>query len=251
MRFFHFLALLVLPTGLSGCADVLAAKALAPATFGMERIADHLYVDSAMSPAQREEVAALLPEARARVAAYYGEVTSTPDMIACSTQECFDVFGGGRRRALAVGWRALVLSPRALTPPMLAHEWSHTELHARVSSLFALSLPVPAWFDEGLAVMISDDPAHSEEIWQEVERRSLPRPDLASLTTLSAWNAAVVRYGDAQWAEGSGTPQILYPLAGHAVRGWYARAGREGLLALIRRVREGEDFDAVHAGEPG
>ena len=56
------------------------------------------------------------------------------------------------------------LSPRGLNWHFIAHEWSHAEMWTR------LSLPawkrMPQWFDDGIAVAISEAPEHSEPHWQ-------------------------------------------------------------------------------------
>ncbi|UEM24879.1 hypothetical protein JL100_034645 (plasmid) [Skermanella mucosa] len=234
--------------GLGGCSAVGYAKALNPELFGMERIAEGIYVDSSMSDEVRRALVTNVAEARSRIAEVYGAAVSTPDIVACSTQSCFESFGGGRQRALAFGDRML-LSPRGSTVHMVSHEWSHTELSARLGWLTRWVLgDLPSWFDEGLAVAVSGEPMHSEEVWRTVERRALPRPELTELMSNGDWSRAVVRYGDVQAAiEGNPDhPMVVYPMVGHEVRGWLARNGRAGLLALIERLRNGDRFDAAY-----
>lgn len=49
------------------------------------------------------------------------------------------------------------LSPRGFDPVILVHEASHVALHGRLGTIRLLSGAVPAWFDEGLAVIVSGD----------------------------------------------------------------------------------------------
>lgn len=63
---------------------------------------------------------------------------------------------------------------------MIAHEWSHAEFSARVGGFFAAK-DVPSWFDEGLAVLISNEPSHSEEIWQAMTAAGIVTPPLNEL----------------------------------------------------------------------
>jgi hypothetical protein len=247
--FVRFAALLVLlGMGLGGCSAVGYAKALAPTMFRMERVEANIYVDDTMPEEARKAFIATVAEARVRLTGVYGTVVSTPDILACSTQHCFESFGGGRQRALAFGDRML-LSPRGTTVPMVTHEWSHTELLARLGWFTKwIAGDLPAWFDEGLAVATSDEPLHSEEVWRAVEQRGLPRPALGELVSLTEWNRAVVRYGDAKAAMDDDPEHlmVIYPMAGHEVRQWLARAGRAGLLTLIDGIRNGERFDAAY-----
>ena len=43
---------------------------------------------------------------------------------------------------------------------LLAHEFSHVELHAQIGVFRLLMGAIPAWFDEGLAVIVADDPRY-------------------------------------------------------------------------------------------
>jgi hypothetical protein len=40
---------------------------------------------------------------------------------------------------------------------ILAHEFSHVDLHTRIGLMRFLAGAIPAWFDESLAVIVSDD----------------------------------------------------------------------------------------------
>jgi hypothetical protein len=248
-RFLRLSSLLMLLIGgLSGCSAVGYVKALNPTLFGMEQIAANIYADSAMPDEARRGLVTNVVEAKDRIAEVYGVAVSTPEIVACSTQTCFESFGGGRQRALTFGNRVL-LSPRGSTVHIVSHEWSHAELNARLGWLTRWVLgDLPSWFDEGLAVAVSGEPMHSEEVWQTVEQRALPRPELTELISNGDWSRAVVRYGDVQAAiEGNPDhPMVVYPMVGHEVRGWLAQNGRPGLLALIERLRNGDRFDAAY-----
>ncbi len=153
----------------------------------MEQIAANIYVDSAMPDEARRGLVNNVAEAKSRIAEVYGVAISTPEIVACSTQTCFESFGGGRQRALTFG-NQMLLSPRGLTVHIVSHEWSHTEMNARLGWLTRWVLgDLPSWFDEGLAVAVSGEPMHSEEVWQTVEQRGLPRPELTELISNGDW----------------------------------------------------------------
>ena len=52
------------------------------------------------------------------------------------------------------------IAPRGLSPTVLTHELAHTETHARLGFIGQLSRRMPTWFDEGLSVVISNDPRY-------------------------------------------------------------------------------------------
>src|SRR5688500_16458326 len=70
--------------------EAKAVKLAAPTWFGMERIADGIYVNKAMLAEQRVEMQKLVVEAKDRLARYYGSVKSRPDFYFYSTQESFE-----------------------------------------------------------------------------------------------------------------------------------------------------------------
>ncbi|OZM81856.1 hypothetical protein [Pseudonocardia sp. MH-G8] len=91
-------------------------------------------------------------EGTQRVAEFFGDLRGGPAFLACLTDACYARIGGGGERGIAVLNRAVMLSPRGIDPVIAAHELTHVELHARLGSA-----TVPQWFDEGLAVLVSDD----------------------------------------------------------------------------------------------
>ena len=142
---------------------------------------------------------------------------------------------------MSFGNYAVLLSPRGLTLPILTHELCHAELYARLGGVNGLTL-VPRWFDEGLAVMVSEEPTHAEAVWDGLEHRGIARPALGDLVGYGDWGRAVQAYGDGR-PEG---PKIVYTTAGHEVRHWYSRAGADGLAKLITLLRADFPFDEAY-----
>jgi len=68
--------------------------------------------------------------------------------------------------------------------------------------------------------------------------------------SLKQWLDAVHRYGETQNIErksrGESEVRPVYTAAGHEVRPWLTKAGTKGLLALIMRMNDGEEFDSVY-----
>jgi hypothetical protein len=234
---------------LSGCSTINRTKTylVPPSALGMEKVAPKVFVNKEMSLVQREQVSRLVTEARINIADFYGGITCEPEIFACSTEECFVGIGGGRQLGLHLGRSKILISPRGLTIPILTHEWSHAELStrmdARMDGVFGIG-SMPTWFDEGLAVVVSEEPAHSEKVWEQIVSAKMTTPKLEDLVSLKQWNLAARRFGDADHATGiPGRICVVYATAGHEVRRWLQRVGRDGLLKLIEEVKSGEDFE--------
>lgn len=239
---------------LSGCGMLhsvaQSGKLLAPETFGMTPIAPHLYVEAGTDEATRDRLRSDMDRAEAAIRRAYGSVTARPTVHACVTEKCYAAFGGRGSVARVFGQRIL-LSPRGLNWHFMAHEWSHAEMSTRLT-LFAWKR-MPSWFDEGLAVTISEAPEHSENHWQFLITANINRPtrdELLTYQSLQQWLTAVHRFGDdknfERVAQGQPTLSPVYAAAGHEVRPWLTQAGKNGLQTFIARLNEGAAFDLIY-----
>jgi len=196
-----------------------------------------------MSILQRSEFLKTVIEARKKITNFYGGIISEPQILACSTEECFVGIGGRQQRGLHLGKSKILISRRGLTIPILTHELSHAELstrmEARMDGVFGIP-SIPTWFDEGLAVAVSDEPAHSEIVWEQIAAEKMSTPKLEDLVSLKQWNRAVGKFGDGV----PGKLYVVYATAGHEVRKWHQSVGRDGLLKLIEKVKVGEAFES-------
>ena len=239
---------------LSGCGMLhsvaQSGKLLAPDSFGLIPIAPHLYVQAGTDEATQDRLRADMVRAEAAIQKAYGSVSARPTVHACMTEKCYAAFGGRGELAKVFGQRIL-LSPRGLNWHFLAHEWTHAEMSTRLT-LFAWKR-MPQWFDEGLAVAISEAPEHSEDHWQFLINANTPRPtrdELLTYQSLQQWQAGVHRFGNdknfERVAQGQPTLSPVYTAAGHEVRPWLDAVGSAGLLHFIQRMNEGADFEAAY-----
>ncbi|WP_201494270.1 hypothetical protein [Rubrivivax sp. A210] len=238
---------------LAGCGTLNSARMLAPSLSGMEEWRPGLFVEPAMSAAQRQALEQQIALGRAQVERFFGAIVTAPYFVACISFDCARRFGSYGERAAAFGDSAIRLSPDGLQAALVAHEWSHAELYRRVGGWWRISA-IPRWFDEGVAVVLADEARHSPANWQEIQRRGLSTPTLDELVTRRDWTEAVRRYGETR-AEDPDNLRRVYSTAGHELRGWLACAGREGLAGLLAGVDQGQAFDALYArlgcGGPG
>ncbi len=138
-------------------------------------------------PARRAEAEALHAEAVAFVGAKVSPVPGQPRVTFCSTQACADYFGLGARSAVTVGTVGTVIGPRAWKAYYVRHEIIH---YLQANELGAIGLLFkPAWFVEGMAYGLSEDP-----------RSPLAEPFEAYRREFMGWFRSV---GKAHiWAEG-------------------------------------------------
>ena len=199
----------------SGCSNINKAKVLLPPTWiGMKKISTKVYVNQDMNITQQKKLLKLIPEAKRYVSDVWGKVTSKPTIYACSTKEF--------AKSLGIGARAyqfnnhLVLSPKAMTKELIAHEWSHAELYKRIGGFWTWR-KIPSWFDEGLAVLVSHEPRHDERAWKKIIDNNISYPSLSELVTLKQWNEATHKYNK---NINMNDIVVTYAVAGHEVEKW-------------------------------
>lgn len=250
MHIWKRIGLLLLVGIVGGCSILPWGKLHVPESFGLTPVTPRIYVEAGADEATRTMLRDAMEKAESAIRAAYGNVISRPVVHACITEKCYAVFGGYGSRAKVYGDRIL-LSPRGLNWHYLAHEWSHAEMHSRLT--FSAWWHMPQWFDEGVAVAISEAPENSESHWQYLVASDVPRPtqqELYGFKSLRQWDDAVGRYGEKKNAErkAKGEPEIrpVYTAAGHALRPWLATAGTPGLLAFIEKLNDGETFESAY-----
>jgi hypothetical protein len=223
---------------LTGCATLKQAKLLEPTWFGMEKIASHVYVANDVPPEKRQELLESYEEGKRRIGAFYGSLLIDATIYGCATRECIESFGGhGDGFAAGKMQSGILLWTKTFGSGEVAHEWSHLELAARVGPEGMRT--VPMWFHEGLATVVGDIPRHSEAVYREAVSDGFPIPPLSELRTGTQWGEAFRKYPNAKRLN------VVYATAGHEVRAWLQRCGREGLFALIERLKSGERFSTA------
>lgn len=249
-RAFRGLVAGLLVLSLAGCSNLRGGKLWAPETFGFVPVARNLYIEASADEATRAQLQAAMHQAEQAIQSTFGEVWSQPVVHACLTEQCLYAFGGQGTFAKVYGNRIL-LSRRGLNWHFIAHEWSHAEMSKRLG--IAAWREMPQWFDDGLAVAVSEAPEHSEQHWQYLDAQHIAKPsreELVTYKTLNQWLAAGERYSDGKNGERRerGEPEIhaLYAAAGHEVRPWLAQAGTPGLLKLIAQLNAGAEFASVY-----
>ena len=156
-------------------APAMAAYAC-PACYGFERLEDDLYAEKGHD---HGALPATLEAARERVQAGFG-IAALPaaTLLVCATTECDRRLGGKGAKARAFGDRFVVVAPAGRSETILSHELAHIVLHERVGTLGLLGGDLPAWKDEGIAVLISDDRRYFERDGADHACKAEPGDDL-------------------------------------------------------------------------
>jgi hypothetical protein len=209
------------------------AALVCPSCFDFEQLSGGVFVDAAMPEPLRTQLADAIREGDRKVANFWGELKAAPEVLACATNGCWRRLGGGGARGVAYASAGFRLAPLGLDPIIIAHERSHIELHERLGLAKFMLGAIPAWFDEGLAVIVSEDPryllASTESDRCRVKSTgSLPVAPMA-------------------WTRSAGTDHDLYARAACRVLRWMnANGGNAAALILIQKVAEGVPFSEIY-----
>ncbi len=213
------------------------ASLAAPEAAGMRHVGESVYVDPAMPGDQVEQARKLLEKARGRVGIFYGELLARPNVVFCSTTDCYRKFG-----AVGLGFsdgNNLVISPQGQRVAIIAHELAHAEFCARIGGFAKVLEQVPQWFDEGQAVMVSMAAEFSEDAWMAATDDGAQAPHLSALVAMDDWIRLTGANGE--------NMQLTYGTAKQEVSRWFSRTGYSGFEALLQALRSNEPFADAYA----
>lgn len=204
-----------------------AAAVACPTCYGFAALGGNIYVDRTMPQAERKQTQDIVRQARDKVSAFYGARQGDPLILVCASADCYGRMGGGSR-GMAMFDMALILAPSGNNPVIAAHELSHIELHSRIGHLKTFERAVPQWFDEGLAVVVSNDPRYLKPENAADRCTDAPAADLPASRV--DWVAHAER-------------DNLYPKAACRVLRWMdAHGGRPAIDRLADAIAGGSDF---------
>ncbi len=160
MKHAALIPLLAFP--LAACAVTPAPPALMAGAIGLPDAAQGVLrlvgpglATDATDPAQIARISSHVAASRAPVAAALGSASQQPLWRVCTTRACDQTHGMGTR-GLTYGNLLVNIGSRAWDDrPTYVHERVHAEMHAPDLMLMRLRHPVPVWFDEGIATLVS------------------------------------------------------------------------------------------------
>lgn len=232
-RIIFILSLLALAGGTVAAAVLPGPQQMiCPTCHGLQKIAPGVYADRALSEADRRRAVRSLAVARKKVSRFYGTLLSSPRIIVCWTAECARIFGSEGAKGVAYAWHGILLTRSRIFDVIAAHEIAHIELHWRMGLGGWLAGNVPAWFDEGLAVVISQDPRFQRDADAKAVR------DIMKVDSfMGAWSEHARRVG---W-------RTAYGAASTRVRQLERHIGRDGLQRFVTRLIRNGDLPGLFA----
>lgn len=238
MNVTHRLRLIIIALSGAGLIGMLVAAAVlpgpqhiaCPTCHGLQKIAPGIYIEAAANQKSRQQLLTAVRQAKYRVTAFFGSIESAPRVVACLSRTCAQQFGAEGAKGVAYGWHAILLTRSRILPVIATHEFVHTELHWRMGFLGWLRGTVPAWFDEGLATVISADPRFTRD--QDV---ASVREIMKVHSYLGQWSAHARRVG---W-------RTAYGAASTRVRQLERLIGRDGLRRFVLDLARGGNLPAL------
>lgn len=208
-----------------------AGAYLCPECYGFKQVEKRFYADNTMNREEIDQVQTFHLEAGNRVRAFWETFDQEPLILVCGSDACDQRMRYRGAKARAYGDTFILVYSQGRNAEFFAHELSHIELFSRLGNFRAVSNAVPAWFNEGIAVLVSQD-----ERFVEMDGDGTPRcktePDGPLPVTFKEWSVAA---GDRN--------RPLYAMAACQTLRWMKRrGGRQGVLDAIARIAEGHDF---------
>lgn len=147
-----------------------------PTRRGMDQVVPGLWVDRSAGPKEIAAIRARIDKASAKVAKYLGAAQSVEWWI-CTTVACNQA-NGMTARGMTYGASLITLDANASRDPgVYVHELTHATLHGTLPMGGLFSTALPLWFDEGVAVILSQEPpkAAKKDACKAPQKGPLPR----------------------------------------------------------------------------
>ncbi len=220
---------IVLRPGYFRCLNISREK--------VEMIAPNVYVTPQMPMEMRDTLLLHLQKASKRISNFFGSQQAHPVVIAGHDLQAIRYFGAANARTglthLAVTGAYIVLEPDGINTDVLAHELCHAELMARVG-WWNRTFEVPAWFDEGLAMLLDERFPEAEAEWEAFTQHGRYAPPLHTISSNRRF------FGNPHHV------YVNYLTARHEVNNWYAKQQQQGLLMLCQCLNEGTPFEKCY-----
>lgn len=233
MVWLGILAALTLGVALLTVRPLVAA--VCPGCFGFTRTVDGVYMQSSMTPERRTQAAAALTTAEQRVGGFFGGLQHKPRVLVCADDACYRRVGAAAGSGTGtMGSLAVVVSPEAVNPVLIAEALAQVEVTGRVGYWHMTTGALPMWFDQGVTVLAADDTLYVAPAGRRDRCLAGPIPDMP--VTPDDWNASLREEG-----------QVMYARSACQTDIWMeAHGGPAGVVALLSKVSTGKSFDSLY-----
>ena len=206
-----------------------------PYRSSFEKVADNIYVNKNYSGNIKEAIQ-LTEEALERDRAFFGELqcTDTTIIIFCDDDKLLSKLDGDHDTKTSYTKKNYIsVSDEYLNIDIIAHEFTHAELHTRLNMKALKS--IPTWFDEGLATQNDYREQYGLDAWIEQTDNGKNTVPLEDMDT-----------GSEFYADPLEDRRFRYLNAKHEVSVWMDTHQQKGLLELFDKLNNGEDFDTAY-----
>jgi len=212
----------------------LGYRMTVPYRSSFEKAADHIYVNKNYSGNIKEAIQ-LTEEALERDRAFFGELqcTDTTIIIFCDDDKLLSKLGGDHDTISSSKRSYISVSDEYLNIDIIAHEFTHAELRARLNMKAMKN--IPTWFDEGLATQNDYREQYGPDAWIEQTDNGKNVLPLEDMDTGSEFYAGTVE-----------DRRFRYLNAKHEIGEWINIHQQKGLLELFDKLNNGEGFDAAY-----
>ena len=206
-----------------------------PYRSSFEKVADNIYVNKNYSGNIKEAIQ-LTEEALERDRAFFGELqcTDTTIIIFCDDDKLLSKLDGDHDTKTSYTKKNYIsVSDEYLNIDIIAHEFTHAELHTRLNMKALKS--IPTWCDEGLATQNDYREQYGLKAWIEQTDNGKNTVPLEDMDT-----------GSEFYADPLEDRRFRYLNAKHEVSVWMDTHQQKGLLELLDKLNKGKDFDSVY-----
>ena len=201
-------------------------------------IADHVYINK-NNAQSHQEILDLINQAEERDRSFWSGLRYSDEtiFIICDDEKLIRKIGEDHS-TVTISFPSekhyICISDEYLELDILAHEINHAELRARLKS--EAQAKIPTWFDEGLALQNDYREIYGKEQWISQTDNGKNVVVLEDMDTPAEFYA-----GEAS------ERRFRYLNAKYELNVWLAAHGQQGLLELIDKLNEGEDFDTAYS----
>ena len=188
---------------------------MCPDCYGFKKIDDYTFAEKDINADDINKIKTISAAGSEQVRKYFPDFKQNARIIVCTNLQCDTKIGlANGARALTYGDNFILFSSRGLNNTIFAHEFTHVAIHNLILKYKKSIFLFPAWFDEGMAVIVSKDERYlhidksGEDACKNKDIKNLP-------VTNMEWGDAMGQNGD------------IYARAGCRVALWVAKTGGE------------------------
>jgi hypothetical protein len=188
------------------------AAGLCPQCYGFENKGNDLFIENGATPQDFETMQYFRNKATKDVKIFFPDFSAKPRFIVCKTRECDSKMGVIGAKAQTFGQSLIFISSRGWEQKFITHEISHAAFHQIAGSILSPSGIFPAWFDEGVAVIVSNDERYI-------------RPEKIGLAACIKTDIKDLPNNRIKWGAAAGKDILVYSRAACRVEIWLDKIG--------------------------